>query len=779
VNIQANNVTFTNAPTVQNVAIDAGLATNSGVQTRPAGDINIDATGSVNFDNAIVKNTMRSGNVGQIGDVKITANTVNLTNGAFISTNIAGRGSGGKIQVTTTGDINISGSTPQSTGSSNRESFILSSLDGQGDLGKISIDTQNRGKLILTNNGNIGSGNFSGSSGKSSDISISATAIDLSNGSAIFSSNFGGTGNAGNVAIVTTGDINISGGLPGATGLITPASNLSYISSDSFGLGDPGKVTISTQNVGKLSLANFANISSNINTNASGNSQGIKIVAREVELKNGSTIASFNMGGTGNAGDIEVKTVGDVSIYSYSNNLVSSAISDANLSFISSITQGRGNTGKITIDTSNIGKLSLINRAGINNSIGQTAIGNGNDITISARAIDIENGSSIDAGNIGGFGNAGNIRITTTGDIRIVGFNSFDPNSNKISYISSNTIGTGDAGAISIDTQNRGKVSLINDGFISSGQSATAVGDSKGISISASAIDLQNSRILSNNAGGKGKAGNIDLQTTGSIELSGKSGIASTNGGVGTTGNIAISSNSIVLNDSIIQALSKEGSGGNIRVNSSDRLVLRNSSRIFTDSIGTNTKSNGGNIAISSPLIIALPGDNDISANAFGGGDGGNINIFSQGLLGIEYRPTGTMFSDITASSTFGRSGAVSIDTPGIDPGKDRVELPNVPTDASTQIDRSCSPSNRANKFAVTGRGGLPPNAGDPLTQDVVWQDSGSVSSQPGVATAIANPAPPAVSWVFDGKGNVTLIASGSSGQMPGTGASCPQPIGK
>jgi filamentous hemagglutinin family protein len=870
VNIQANNVTFTNAPATQNLAIDAGLETNSGVRTQPTGDINIDATGRVTIDNAIVKNTMRSGNVAQIGDVKITANTVNLTNGAFISTNIAGRGSGGKIQVTTTGDINISGSTPQSTGSSNRESFILSSLDGQGDLGKISIDTQNRGKLILTNNGNIGSSNFSGSIGKSSDISISATAIDLSNGSAIFSSNFGGTGNAGNVAIDTAGDINISGGLPGATGLITPASNLSYISSDTFGLGDSGRITISTQNLGKVSLANYANISSTIYKNANGNSQGIEIVAREVELKNGSSIASANLNGTGNAGNIDIKTVGDVSIYSYSTDLVAPTISDANLSFISSITQGRGNAGKIAIDTGNIGKLTLINRASISNGIGKTAIGNGNDITISARAIDIGNGSSIDAGNIGGFGNAGNIRITTTGDIRIVGFNSFDPDSNKISYISSNTSGTGDAGAISIDTQNRGKVSLTNDGFISSGQSATAVGDSKGISIAASSIDLQNSSILSNNAGGRGNAGDIQIETIGDISLTGsakissdttgtgnagaigidtknrgeiflldgssigagigteaigngknltifarsmtldrsiifsvngggrgnaanifiqtsgdltianRSSVVSTNVGKGTTGDINLNSDRIILNqNSTVAAESTGATGGNVRVNTTDKLLLRNSSSIVTNSGSSSLNGNGGNITIGSPFIIALSGNNDISANAYAG-NGGNINIFSQGLLGIEYRPTGSSFrNDITASSTFGQSGNVSIITPGIDPGKDSPELPNVPTDASTQIDRSCSPTNRENKFAVTGRGGLPPNASDPLTRDVVWQDPGSAKSQPAVATAIAAPAPPAVGWVFDGKGSVTLVAAGTAGQPTKTDASCLKSIGK
>lgn len=779
VNIQANNVIFANAPTAPNIAIDAGLEINSGVQTQRAGDININATGRVDLDNATVKNTLRAGAEGQIGDVKVTANTLNLNNGSLLATTITGRGSGGKIDIVTTGDINIFGFNTQASAAIGLTSSILSTLDGQGDIGKISIDTQNRGKLILTNNATIGSRNLPGAVGNSSDISISATAIDLSNGSDIISRNFGGIGNAGNISIVTAGDINISGGLPGSTAPLTPDSKLSSISSNTFGFGDPGKITISTQNVGKLSLANNANIGSQIFPDAIGNSQGIKIGAREVELKNRSSIASNNLGGIGNAGDIEIKTVGDVRINNSSNDPLNPAISDADLSAISSLTQGQGNAGKITIDTSNIGKVSLANRSLINNTIGATAFGNGGDITISARAIDLEDGSKIEASNTGGFGNAGNIQLTTIGDIRIVGFTSPSntspvSNSNKLSAVASNTAGTGNSGKISIDTQNRGKVSLTNRGFIASGQGETSVGDSKGISISASSIDLQNnSSILSNNIGGRGNAGNIDLKTTGSIELSGKSSLASTSLGVGTTGNIDLASSSIFLNNSTIEAQSLGATGGNIRVNNNDRLLLRNSSTIVTNSGSGSLNGNGGNITISSPFIIALPGNNDISANAFAG-TGGNINIFSQGLLGITFAPIGTSFSDITASSTFGRSGAVSIDTPGIDPGKDSVELPNVPTDASTQIDRACSTSNRVNKFAVTGRGGLPPNASDPLTPDVVWTDPGSVSSRPGVAPAISTPAPPAVGWVFDGKGNVTLIASGSSGQSIGNGASCP-----
>jgi large exoprotein involved in heme utilization and adhesion len=147
-------------------------------------------------------------------------------------------------------------------------------------------------------------------------------------------------------------------------------------------------------------------------------------------------------------------------------------------------------------------------------------------------------------------------------------------------------------------------------------------------------------------------------------------------------------------------------------------------------------------------------------------------------LFGIQYRRVGLDgTNNITASSTFGQSGNVNVSTPGTDPGKDSTELPKVTTDASNQISQVCSASNRQNKLTVTGRGGLPPNANDPLTSDVVWQDARAASVQPVASSSMTNPvkiAPPAVGWVFDGKGKVTLVAAGTQGQPTGTNVICP-----
>jgi large exoprotein involved in heme utilization and adhesion len=275
----------------------------------------------------------------------------------------------------------------------------------------------------------------------------------------------------------------------------------------------------------------------------------------------------------------------------------------------------------------------------------------------------------------------------------------------------------------------------------------------------------------------EGQGGNIDIKT-GNISISNSGELVVSNFGKGGTGSINLDSRKLALNNGSISSLSASATGGNINIVNTDYLLLKNNSSISTNSGSTNNGGNGGNITISSPLIIAAPGNNDITANAYQG-TGGRVEIVSQGLFGIEYRTIGSSFTnDITASSTFGQSGAVKVSTPGIDPGKDNTELPKVPTDASNQISQACGAGNRQNKLTVTGRGGLPVNANDLLTADVLWQDV-SVVSQPIASnvTTTAKLAPPAVGFVFDGRGKVTLVAAGTSGQPTETRITCPQEV--
>jgi filamentous hemagglutinin family protein len=720
---------------------------------------------------ADISSVIGSQAVGKGNGIKISAQAVDLIDGGTISTsNAGGKGDAGNIRIDTIGDISLLSSLPRSTNMKYFSSISTATFSGQGNAGKITIDTQNRGKLSLSNGGSISSGIAKNAVGNGGEIDIYAREIDIQNRSFISTSNDGGKGDAGSIDLKTTGDINIFGSMPGSTGLMTQNSNLSFISSTTSGQGKAGKITIDTQDRGKL-LLDRGFISSLIDEKTVGNGGDVTISAREIDLRNRSLISSGNFGGKGDAGNIDIKTIGDISLF------------DAN---ITSSTTGQGKAGNITIDTQDRGKLSL-DRAEIISTIeGQKAVGNGGDVTISAREMDLRNRSIISSDNFGGKGDAGNIDIKTIGDISISGSTPestapITPTSDR-SRISSFTNGQGNAGKITIDTQNRGKLSLSNGSFITNEISKLAVGNNPGISISARELDLRNrSFINSTNFGGIGDVGNIKIDTMGAVEITNASGISSTNLGQGKTGDISLASDRITLNKGTIEAESFGGTGGNIQLTTSDRLLLRNSSDILTRSGSNEKNGNGGNITINSPLIIALPGDNNISADAVGG-NGGRVDIISKGLFGIQFRPRlSNLTNDITSSSTFGQSGTVNISTPGTDPGKDSTQLPNVPVDASNQIAQACGAS-RENKFIVAGRGGIPANANDPLTSDVVWQDARGTNSQPTASSATPDPtklAPPATGLVFDGKGKATLIAAGTEGQPTRTSVVCPSVVRK
>ena len=593
----------------------------------------------------------------------------------------------GDISLKSTGDITLKGSAIFNT--------ARSASQANGGSIKIAGD----GNLIITDRSGISTSFSSNTIGKTGDIDINVK------GNVILSE-----------SIVP--DPKTSGG-----------SAASGISSGTYARGDTGVIKIVAK--GKLLVGNLDSIVNSIQGLGTGTSGGIQIDVGELELINQGNILSFALPSTnpGNAGPININAKGNITIIGTENtniirrdNAEARNINNLNpLSRISSNTFRQGNPGKISISTP--GKLLLLNRGEISAAIRNGGSGTAGEIKLDVGEIEIRNQSRIvTRTEAGGTGNATNINIRTSGDIKI---NGSDDKSlvlrndlNPLSFIDSATNGKGNAGKVSIDA--KGIISISNRGAISTNSTSTDNGSSGGnISINAQQLNLDRSK--------------ISLDAT---------------------------------NDT----------GGNITLNTQNWILMRNTSTISTNSDSKGKNGNGGNIAIDSPLIITLPGNNDITANA-NAGSGGTVKITSQGLFGIQYRlgKSSPFTNDITVSSIQGSSGIVNIKTPGIDPGKDSTELPNVPSDASNQISQVCSAETRQNKFTVTGRGGLPPNANDPLTGDVVWQDARAVSPQPAVTRTIyPTPlTPPAIGWVMS-KGKVTLIAAGAESQATRTSVVCP-----
>jgi len=202
--------------------------------------------------------------------------------------------------------------------------------------------------------------------------------------------------------------------------------------------------------------------------------------------------------------------------------------------------------------------------------------------------------------------------------------------------------------------------------------------------------------------------------------------------------------------------------------------------------------------------VIAFPLENsDITANAFSG-SGGRVSINATNLFNIaplsrqdlerllgtndptKLDPRQLPTNDITAVSQQNAdlSGTVQINTPDIDPTRGLVTLPTVTENTPKPISSSCAAFNEiegGSQFTITGRGGLPPSPDQPLTSDVVWSDTRlPTTSQHKHKTHPAKPKPepvaivPATGWVFNGKGEVTLISSAPNATTVNTPTSCP-----
>jgi len=416
------------------------------------------------------------------------------------------------------------------------------------------------------------------------------------------------------------------------------------------------------------------------------------------------------------------------------------------------------------------GSVSLTNQARVS-----VASAGGGDIAINARNLEILGVSFLSAGIGKGLGTpetvAGDIILNAIGEIKIAGksgignnvrpsskgkggnifIDSGDFSLSNGAQLQASTSGQGNAGNVTVNVKNA--VDLAGgETTIFSNVELEGKGNGGNIDIKATTLSLADGAQLQTlvKSDGQGDAGNVNVKVTGGVDIAGvngtkKSGISSnvqprvegnggnifidsgdfslsdgaeidaSNSGKGNVGNIKINSPKITLdNQAQLNAKSASGNGGNINLNS-DLLLLRRNSQITT-SAGTAEKGgDGGDIDINSRFIVAIPEENsDISANAYIG-TGGNIQIKSQGIFGIESRPEPTeKSSDITASSQFGVNGVININVPDTSSIQNSFTQfsPNV-IDTNALIANSCISrgiKGQENSFSITGSGALTTN---------------------------------------------------------------------
>ncbi|MBD2342129.1 filamentous hemagglutinin N-terminal domain-containing protein [Calothrix sp. FACHB-156] len=624
-----------------------------------AGIININASNSIFFDNrSYAYSLTTTEGVGKSGNVNINARSLSLKNGSQLSASTFGQGDAGNVTINASDTVNFDGVASAA--------FSIADTGAVGKAGTINITTNS---LFVTNNaglysstnarGDAGNVNISASNiaffdvgsqvfalvnsrgvGKAGRININTEKLSVNNASQLSVSSFG-QGNAGNVTINATDRVNFDGAASGAFSI-----------SGTGAVGKGGGINIST---GSLFVTNGAFLTAS--TLGIGDAGTVDIDARDRVVFDGvgsnrlnSAVRSVVLpGSVGNGGEIRINTK---SLY---------ITNDAELT---TSTSGKGNAGNITINANDIVYLDKNGR--ISSVVGATGKGKGGDINITTGSLSVTDDGRIST-STSGEGNAGNVFIQAKDSASFL---------NGFIFSSIESGGLGKGGEINVTANS---LSLANGSqFV-----ATSRGLFANVEITlAGKPSIDAFEFISNSL----KAGNIQINATDSVKISGFNSITGSSSGLftdtvtsGNSGNITVNtdvfriydsalldartnnfgdSGNITVNARIVEALNggqlvtsttRGGNAGKIIVNAKDQVIISDtyinpdnteaplpkrfpkddaSSGFFVSSSGSGTT---GDIEVNSPKITL---DNQGKLNAdSASGNGGNINLNSDLLL--------------------------------------------------------------------------------------------------------------------------------------------------
>ncbi len=743
-----------------------------------AGNVFIQSDDFASIASSNILSDVDSQGIGKGGNIDIQARLFSLTNNSTLSTNTRGEGDAGSVFIQSQ-DVAIDNSRIVSSNLGNLISILTGSeteialgnggdiqintnslsLDnnstlatstlGLGDAGNVFINAT--GAVSLARNSDISSDVFSGTLlglegvngevidiigaaavGNGGDINIAAQSLSLSDESKLLTSTQG-LGDAGNLSIQTSGAVTFTGNSFILSGVVSNAF-AGQVGADAVGKGGDLSIVAGFLTLDYSTLATI--------TAGLGNSGSIAVQAKDIFLTNNSLITSaVQQSGIGNAGNIDIQTQ---SLSLTNGSQIRAAVERER----DNLPGGQGKGGNISINASESIDLSGVSADGFSSALSTSsdrgASGTAGNIIVNTNNFRIADGAVVNALTANS-SNAGNITInannfTATGGGQVITSTSSSGSAGSINLNIANNIDLSGSDRTFADRQAQFGTDIVRNQSASSGLFAnTALGSTGGggsIFINAQQFNIAEGAGVSVDSRGQGNAGNLKLQAS-SITLDG---------------------------GAFLSASTASGEGGNIDIQAQELLLLRRNSNINAAAGGT---GNGGNIDLNATFIVApATEDSNIIADAIAG-NGGNINITTQGVFGIASRPAQTNLSDITASSELGIDGEVAIDNPDVDPSQGLVTLPVEVIDASNQIASSCTNDRQAtNKFTVTGRGGLPPNPDNPLTNDAVLTDWATLEPTTNNAPPITkvNQQPPraiveAQGWIIDPQGRVVLTA--------------------
>ena len=557
------------------------------------GQLFIDGTGNSSLGTGILSQAA-SDSTGNAGDIEVAVDGVlTLQNEAIISSSSDGTGDAGNITLSAGGLLvgdtqpNIVAATGilSSTTSSGAAGFIEVTVDelailqnggfvssstfGEGDAGNVTLSAQ---QLMIDRQGaDRGTGIFSDafptSTGNAGSIDVDVAEMVTVQGGGAISSGTASEGNAGNI-VVSTGQLTIdSQSSDGATGLLSNATtgstgnagsvaivadvatvqNGGSIATGTAGAGVAGNIMLTAEQlvIDGQGAENNTGLNSSTFVGSTGNAGSIVVDAQMVTIQAGGIIQSDTVG-EGNAGNILV---------SAEQLLIDSR--DGTVG-ITSVTDSTGDAGTIEIA---IAETATIQSGGaiLSSTFGE---GNAGNIVLSAGQLVVSDGEDdvsstlifSGTGSPESSGSAANVVVTVVESATLQNV-----------VMGSDSIGSGDAGSVLIETES-GAIVISDDSNI--GSSALFDGSDSGSVVidTGDSLTIDDSNINTESLGGE--AGPITITAavlnTNDVEITTTTESLTADGG-----DINISSDVFTLQETVIQANATSGEGGVITVDSS------------------------------------------------------------------------------------------------------------------------------------------------------------------------------------------------------------------
>ena len=589
-------------------------------------------TNILNLSNGaeIVSQTQNS----PVGGVTINAEeSVNITNGGRILSILA-NGTGNSQGITidspsvlVDGQLAVNRRSLIAVGGRDREASSLIPTDaGNLDINTNTLTVSNNAQILTLSFDSFldDSGDFEDNNTNVGNITINATeSVHITNGSLILAQAQAQSnpelspeetgGNVGGI-FINSPLVSLEGGEAGN-------SSISLLIGQNFNLQNAGIGSVSDP-VNQRTIASVGRLEINTRT--------LSLDGINQDQGGGILVLLFGVG-----------SIGDDVDGNFTSILINAeeSITLDNNSLISAQTRGSGNSGDIVIKTPN---LELNENSAILNQTGTDFIDD--QIDFIDDQIDLTN--LILEDNELATGNAGDI-ILNVGTLSLTHRNPIFSDQDG-SSIQTLTFGTGDAGDILIKategiflssnfTNNDGSQSLISSNFGSQSDIETGFNRVSGnITIDTGSLSLDNSQITTSTEG-NGNAGNIDIQASESIFLTGNSTISSSiaETATGNGGNITLQASNLTINDGALVQASNSGIGnaGSIKVDVSDTVTLNGIGSGIFSNVGEGASGNGGFINIDPEQVNILNGATISASNQGIRGDAGRVSIVSDNLL--------------------------------------------------------------------------------------------------------------------------------------------------